>query len=455
MGGASERSTGWLRNLAYDSTQYVVVGGLRADGTASVNELTELFLEQVVPRFENPTVVVRATDDMSDGAWETVCRKVRANAGILIYNDNAVTAALEGCGISGNDAVEYTMRGCNCVALPGTDQSKEYYLWLAAFVRDAVMQAPETPGDMDGMYSALRDRIRRELLEVCGRIREQQDAWASDDSGCLRVADCFMRGPIDRARSSAVGGDDLRGYQVCIGSLGSAADSLAAVDELVFRGGRVGVGELRQALEEDFVDREQLRRMCLKAPKFGRDDDRADMHAVRLVELVLDELDGVRESAAGEGLLLLPCTQSNMFFHPISRELGATAEGRRAGERLSDNTSPTPGACTQGLTAMFRSLAKLPFDRLCSGALNVRIDPRHVEGEEGLSRLSHLIRTYLRMGGLQVQTTLLDTATLRAAQADPGLHRDLMVRITGYSAAFVDLSGDGQEEIIRREEMGC
>jgi formate C-acetyltransferase len=194
--------------------------------------------------------------------------------------------------------------------------------------------------------------------------------------------------------------------------------------------------------------------MCVQAPKFGRDDDNADWHAVRLLTLVLDEFDRIRKSRGFPPRLLLPCTQSNLHtIIGLCKEVGATPDGRKAGEPLSDNTSPSSGSCTRGPTAMFASLAKLPMDRLCSGALNVRLHPGHFPGEIGLANLAALIRTYFKCGGLQVQLSLADTAELRDAQEHPEAHRDLMVRITGYSAAFVDMAREAQDEIIRREEM--
>ncbi len=102
---------------------------------------------------------------------------------------------------------------------------------------------------------------------------------------------------------------------------------------------------------------------------------------------------------------------------------------------------------------MFRSVAKLPLDGINSGALNVRMQPRMVAGEEGLSRMAALLRTYFDMGGLQVQTSLADTEELRDAMLNPEAHRDLMVRITGYSAVFIDMCEKAQNEIIRRQEM--
>ena len=148
------------------------------------------------------------------------------------------------------------------------------------------------------------------------------------------------------------------------------------------------------------------------------------------------------------------CLETDMQHIRLGREVGATPDGRRAGEPISENSSPNPGAAVNGLTAMLRSVAKLPLERIHSGALNVRLRPDWFAGEEGLDRLAGVLRTYFDLGGLQVQLSLADVETLREAQRCPERHRDLMVRITGYSAAFVDMTREAQEEIIRREEMG-
>jgi formate C-acetyltransferase len=154
-----------------------------------------------------------------------------------------------------------------------------------------------------------------------------------------------------------------------------------------------------------------------------------------------------------EAIVVFRCLETDMRHIRFGREIGATPDGRRAGEPISENTSPSPGACVNGLTAMLRSVAKLPLTRIHSGALNVRLRPNWFAGEEGLTRLADVLRAYFDLGGLQVQLSLVDVETLRDAQRHPERHRDLMVRITGYSAAFVDMTPSAQDEIIRREEM--
>ena len=152
-------------------------------------------------------------------------------------------------------------------------------------------------------------------------------------------------------------------------------------------------------------------------------------------------------------VLLLPAAQSNMFLGDLGRRLGATPDGRNHGKPLADNLSPVPGACINGVTAMLNSVAGLPLHRVCSGALNIRLRPMDFTGDDGLSRLESLLGGFFYSGGMQIQATFTTNDELRDAMTRPELHRDLMVRVTGYSARFVDMSEQAQLEILRREEL--
>ena len=453
MSGGSEKSTGWLRNLTYDAPQYIVLGGFRRDGSSTANELTDLFLERVVPRFENPVIVFRYTSDLPDHTWRLACEKMRANASFMVYNDHNIIPAMIHAGIDESDAVTYTMHGCNWPDIPGKQRQLSGCAPVIPrhFLR-AFMDGEE-PKDIDDLYRRFAASLRDELEKSCDEFRERRSTWDEKAPGALRVDDCFMDNPVARARSHTLGGIDYGTITCAISSIATAADCFAAVDELIFSSGKVSVAELRTALERDFAENEPLRQLCLNAPKFGRDDQRADRHAVRVLNAIQAEIDGASRLGSPDQVIIFRCLETDMRHIHLGEETGATADGRHAKQPLSENTSPYPGSCTQGITAMFRSVTKLPLDGVNSGALNVRIQPRMVADEEGLSRMAALIRTYLDMGGLQIQTSLADTEELRDAQKNPEAHRDLMVRITGYSAVFIDMCEKAQDEIIRRQEM--
>ena len=456
MGHGSEKDTGWARNLAYDAPQYVVLGGQRLDGSAVANDLTTLFLERIVPRFENPVIVLRYTKDLPLSVWRLACRKMRANASFMVYNDERIIPAMIHAGIEPDEAVTYTMHGCNWPDVPGIQRSINYhFLQLPRMLRAELFEPGVGPSSTDEVYEQFRSRLREEVEGHAARLRKMRASWEKEAPGILRVDDCFLDGPTARARSCQVGGLKYVTLIFSICGIATAADILAALDKVAFAPGGVSLDVLRQALCEDFRGSEALRQRCLGAPKYGQDDDRADRHAVRVLEIALEEVERACACPADDRIVALCCLETDMRHIPFGRELGATPDGRHADQPINENTSPNPGACLNGLTAMFRSVAKLPFHRIHSGALNVRLQPRLFAGEEGLSTLAQLLRAYFDMGGLQVQLSFADVDELRDAQLHPERHRDLMVRITGYSAAFIDMTHAAQDEIIRREEMGA
>ena len=456
MSHSSEKDTGWARNLTYDAPQYVILGGRRVDGAPVSNELTVLFLERIVPRFENPVVVVRYTNDLPEPVWRLACEKMRDNASMMVYSDEKVIPAMIHCGIAPEDALTYTMHGCNWPDIPGIQRSVYlYFVQLPRTLRKALLSMDGEISSIEEVYERFISLLREEFEEHADRFRTERKAWDHRAPGILRVDDCFLDGPIDAARSWAVGGVKYPNMILSITGLASATDSIMALDELVFRSGKASMDTLLQALQDDFADQERLRQLCVHAPKYGQGDDRADRHAVRLLETINREIDRVSRIGADDEVNIFRCLETDMRHIPFGMDLGATPDGRRADQPISENTSPAPGSCKNGLTEMFHSLSQLPFNRINSGALNLRMQPVLFAGADGLQRLAELLRTYFDMGGLQVQLSFASVQELRDAQADPESYRDLMIRITGYSAAFVDMTREAQDEIIRREEMAC
>jgi pyruvate-formate lyase len=456
MSGGSEKATGWSRNLTYDAPQYIVLGGRRPDRSDVANELTELFLERVVPRFENPVVVLRYTSDLPQAIWQLACDHMRANASIMVYNDHDVIPAMEHCGIAAADAVTYTMHGCNWPDIPGIQRTKvTAYQILPKILREVLMTTNGRIRSMEDVYTCLKEELHSRVAADIERTRQEDARWEDRQPGKLQVRDCFLDGPIATARSAILGGVKYPTIVCAIAGLASAADALAVLAECVFGSSKLSLDQLRHALKADFTGFENLRQLCLNTPKFGQDDDRADRHGVRLLNIAQSSIDAACIQDGKDRVFAFRCLETDMRHIRFGRDLGATADGRHAGEPISENTSPTPGSCRQGLTAMLNSLAKLPFHRINSGALNLRLQPEIFAGDAGLKHLAQVLRTYLDLGGLQVQLSVVGVDELRDAQIHPERHRDLMVRITGYSAAFVDMGRAAQDEIIRREQMGA
>jgi formate C-acetyltransferase len=210
------------------------------------------------------------------------------------------------------------------------------------------------------------------------------------------------------------------------------------------------LAELVSVLDADFADHELLRQRLLhKMPKYGNDDDRADTLMRRVFDTCVEELDGRPDPRGGRYRVEMLPTTCHVYFGSVT---GATPDGRRAGRPLSEGISPVQGADRRGPTAVLRSAGKM--DHLLTGGtlLNLKFTPSLVATEEGVEKWAALVRGYFRMNGHHVQFNVVSAGHLREARAHPGAHRDLIVRVAGYSDYFCDLSEALQEEIIQRTE---
>jgi len=205
---------------------------------------------------------------------------------------------------------------------------------------------------------------------------------------------------------------------------------------------------LLKVLALDFKGEDLLRHQLKnKTPFFGNDDDRADAIMKRVYNSLFAAIEGKPNTKGTSYHLNMLSTTCHVYF---GKMLGATPDGRLSGAPESDGTSPSQGADRKGPTAVIQSLAKM--DQIKSGGtlLNMRFLPSVLKSEQDLEKMAQLIRTYFRMNGHHIQFNVVDTETLRRAQAAPDEHRDLLVRVAGYSDYFVDLDRYHQEEIISR-----
>ncbi|RLC63481.1 MAG: formate C-acetyltransferase/glycerol dehydratase family glycyl radical enzyme, partial [Chloroflexi bacterium] len=257
------------------------------------------------------------------------------------------------------------------------------------------------------------------------------------------IADCIAKG-----KDYYDGGPRYNtNYIQCCG-IGTVTDSFSAIKKHVFEQKTVSMDHLLKALSSNFEGEEALRlRLKNKTPFFGNDDDRADRIMQRVYDSLFEAIDGKPNTKNGRYHLNMLSTTCHIYF---GKKLGASANGRPAGLPISDGTSPSQGADRNGPTAVIKSLGKMDQVRSGGTLLNLRFLPSVLEKEEDLDKLVQLIRTYFNLNGHHVQFNIVDTKTLRDAQAHPEEYRDLLVRVAGYSDYFVDLDTDHQEEIISR-----
>ena len=449
--------TGWTRNPVYDSPGYINLGGYSNHTDHKENPLTLLFARRIEPKLKNPVVICRFTGETTDELWSILCQKIHDNASLLLYNDETVIAAHQYIGVDEQNARDYSIHPCNWADIAGGSSivggagGPIPIMLNETFA--ALLQKGGEP-TIDDIYQTLAAQFTASLAPIFAGYRARYCAEKLPEAGALSLDDCFLQGPLERARGNHEGGVKYPAIYVQLRNIGTAADMMAAIEQLVFTDKKCTFAELVGAAGEDFANRADLMALCQKALKYGTGSEMADAHATRLLNVLLDAVDAEATNADGVRdvyTLNVPINDMNHRWQGL--HCGATVDGRRCNAPLSENMSPTVGHARE-ITTLLSSVAKLPTGRLHAGALNVRLRRDAVRGETGLSRLRALIETYFKLGGMQLQVNLADTAELREAQKHPDAYRDLSVRITGYSAIFVDMSPGAQEEIIRRDELG-
>ena len=263
----------------------------------------------------------------------------------------------------------------------------------------------------------------------------------------LWLGDC-----VEKATDYNSGGARYNTSYIQVVGLGTVADSLTSLRYNVFEKKLFGMGDVLMALSRDYDGDEALRQTFLnKTPKYGNDDAYVDRVASRLANTANDIIEchpptPIRK--ASRRAYFLPTT-AHIYFGKVT---GATPDGRKAGLPVSEGVSPVQGADRKGIAAAFSSVARIDWDQTGGALLNQKLSPDLLIGEEDIRKMAHMVRTFFIMGGHHVQFNVVSTELLREAQARPQDFQDLMVRVAGYSDYFVNLPKGLQDEIIARSE---
>ena len=452
----------------YNDFTNINLGGLGRDGSDASSEVSFLVLE-VLDELQllQPQANVQVSAETPDRLLAAACRVIRRGSGYpSLFNADEVVAAQVGMGKSVEDAREGGTSGCVETGCFG----KEAYLLhgylnvpkiLELTLNDGVDPmsgrriAPPSgapsgdPAAFSGfeeLYAAFERQLRY-VVDTKIRVSNYLDRMFARYAPAPFLS-VLIGGCIESGKDYYDGGARYNtDYIQCCG-LGTVTDSLSAIKKQVFEDRRVALGELLGALKGDWAGREDLRLLVSnKTPKFGNDDDYADSIAQRVFASLRSAIDARASPRGGRYHIDLLSTTCHVYFGSVT---GATPDGRRAGAPESDGTSPAQGADRSGPTAVIRSLAKLDIAGTGGSLLNQRFQPAVLSGEEGVRRLSSLVRGYFKLGGHHIQFNVVDTETLLAAQKRPEDYRNLLVRVAGYSDYFVDLDKQHQEEIISR-----
>jgi formate C-acetyltransferase len=478
--------------VAYDDPNYLILGGLLPGRRAGANELTALFVEAAHDlRLRNPFIVFRWYRGLDPALWRKVVAAMRDNATIVVYDDETMIPAFRAYGVEEADAWDYGLYGCNDPNVPAKEGGLRQLWFNLARPFELAMNEGDFPmaprsgdgaerptqfsledrmiGLMTGPYHGTRTRPLSEMrsvddlldafrAQVRFLLRDYRAALERDmaverevNRGRLRIEDCFLQGTIENAITWNDGGTKYHKITLQGSGLATVIDSFAAVEQLVFRERLLPLAELNEILKKDWVGHEDLRaRVIRKTPKFGNDVEWVDALGRKVADVFCDEVAACNDPR--HLYAFFPCISTDRDFTTMGRWVGATPDGRRAGQQLSENTSPTEGADASGLTALLNSVARLPMHRFTGGPLNVKLHPSAVAGPRGLEALAAALQTYFEAGAMNVMLNVVSKEELLDAQIHPEKYRSLCVRVTGYSAYFTQMGKRAQDELIRRTE---
>jgi formate C-acetyltransferase len=445
-----------------------VVGGMNSQGEDVTNELSYLMLEAMEQtRSPQPNFGVRLHRGSPRPFRDAVMRAAAGGIGNLqLFNDEAIIAALTRRGIPPEEARDYGIIGCVEPAVPNksfTSSDAALFnlpLCLELALNDGrgrVLGEQLGPATGDPCsFSRIEDVIdayRMQVEYLVGQMVEGLEglARAHAERRPVPLASSLTDDCLERGLDLTAGGARYNFTGVQGVGTATVGDSLAAIDRLVFREKRLPLGELLDALDSDFAGRESLRQALLnKAPKYGNDDDDADRFARIAAEVYCR---AVEKHPNFRGGWYSPGMYSVTTHIAFGMMVGATPDGRRARQPLSQGISPANGRDACGPTAALKSAAKLDHTLVSNGlALNQMLSLGAAAKEHAKEVLGGLVGAYFELGGQHLQWNIVDRATLIAAQQDPETYRGLIVRVSGYSALFTDLNRTVQDELIARTE---
>lgn len=451
----------------YPMWQNIIIGGQTSDGKDATNETSFLCLKaNAGVQTSQPTMSVRYFKGLNEDLIQEGLKMIQAGmATPAFFNDELVVPmVMEKTGCTIEEARNWGIHGCVQPGVSGCSDGRPTvgYVNLLKCL-ELVMHNGVNPvngeqlGPKTGEFTTLDS-----LEKLQGALYEQIDYFMDlmirgfNIVGSLHAVrqpvaftSMLVNDCIEKGKALQCGGARYSESGAFAVSVGNTADAVAAIDTLVNRTKKLDVKTLMEVLHKNFAGSEDIRQMLLKkAPKYGNDNEYVDAIAAGLIRHYGEALNKYRDTRGGRYVEVVESQSMNVSQ---GKCILASADGRFAYDPVNDNCSPVMGRDVSGPTACINSVANLDQKNAKDGCLyNIRFDPRSIQGEKGLLVLGSIVKTYFANMGEHIQINVVDDATLRAAQKEPEKYRNLLVRVAGYLAYFVELDEDVQEALIAR-----
>jgi pyruvate-formate lyase len=431
-----------------DNGQSLVLGGVDSDGKPVYNALSEMCLKASLElKLIDPKVNLRVNRDTPLAVYLLGTQLTKQGLGFPQYcNDDVVIPGLQAKGYDLIDARNYVVAACWEFIIPkfGMDIPNIGALSFAKVIDRCLRRDLAVVKDFSEFMAAVRKEIGSQVEEIISGFKNLYMEPSPVQS--LLMADCLQRAR-DISKGAKYNNFGLHGTGVS-----TATDSLVNIKKYVFDTKTVTPQQLIAAVDADFVGYEQLQaELRYNQSKLGNDDDEVDALGCALLEMFADSL---KDQVNERGGVYRPGTGSAMYYIWHVQEIGASPDGRKTGEPIAANFSPGLNTRVKGPVSVIKSFTKPDLKRVINGGpLTLELHDTVFRNEEGIQKVALLVRSFMEMGGHQLQLNAVNRETLLDAQRRPELYRNLIVRVWGWSGYFVELDREYQEHIIKRLEF--
>ena len=424
-----------------DNGQSMVLGGMDENGQEVFNLLSKLCLKASEDLLMiDPKINLRVNKNTPIEVYELGSRLTKAGLGFPQYsNDDVVIDGLLRLGYDEKDARDYAVAACWEFIIPkvGADVANIGALSFPKVIDVCLHNDLLRCKSFDEFIDCVKKEIQKEANKICNGIK---DLWF--------VPSPFMNVMMD---CNIYEGGKYNNFGIHGTGIATASDSLAVIEKYVFKDKTISKEDLIEAIDSDFEKHSEILPILrYEAPKMGNDDDLSDEKAVMLLKAFSDSLKGKTNCRGGK---FRAGTGSAMYYLWHADEIGASPDGRRKGEPFGTNFSASLFARINGPFSVIKSFSKPDFSEAINGGpLTLEFASSMFEGEESIKKVARLVKAYVDMGGHQLQLNAVNTKLMEDAQKHPERHRQLVVRIWGWSAYFVELDREYQDHVMKRQQ---
>ena len=445
----------------------ICIGGQKSDGECEINHLSRCILKAVgncnVP---GPNLSLRLTENTPDEFLDECLKTIGTGLGYpALMNDDVNIAALKKYGYEEDDVYNYCMVGCienfiTGMQPPWSDGRFDTPRFLDYVFNNGISATSGSVGldtgdveninSMQNFMAVFEKQLAYGVAEYCARFN-RYNASIEQEYFPEPFLSCFCYDCIGKGLDINNGGSKYPSvHGVAVMGIGTTTDSLSAIEKVVFVDKKATLSDIKNAINNNFEGYEELHKELLAAPKYGNNDELADKSAVWFIDYLGKLFDNYKTRDGGGIYIAAAANTENISAGKI---INATPDGRKRGEPLSDAASPTYGRDTRGATATINSVSKPDYTKVaCGSVVNQKFSPSMFTDEKR-KKLLALIRTYFKKGGQEIQMNATSREVLLKAMENPEEYKNLVVRVSGFSAFYVNLRREVQLDILSRTQQ--